>query len=202
MPRMGRKSILKDRKEKTKKVEQWTQAILPKLKYKDLGDLTMDDLAALMNKSKSTIYQYFTTKEEIFEYITQVRINNLNTYKDAITAEILQLDYHYETLATILTEGAKNISAFYLKQLQLHYPSAWKIIEGFLYGLLEDLKQFYLLGIENKLFKPVSTDLLIKMDEFFILQLITDDKFFNQSKETLESTIKDYMFLKFEGLMK
>ncbi|GAA4279207.1 TetR/AcrR family transcriptional regulator [Aquimarina mytili] len=199
---MGRKSILKDRKEKNKKVEAWTQALLPKIKKTDLGNLTMDDLALLMSKSKSTIYQYFTTKEEIFDYITQVRIDRLYSYKNEITGEILQLDYQYDTLARILTEGAKDISAFYLRQLQQHYPSAWKIIEEFLYALLDDLKQFYLLGIENKMFKPVSVELLIKIDEFFILQLITDDKFFTQSKETLASTIKDYMFLKFEGLMK
>ncbi len=199
---MGRKSILKDRKEKNKKVEAWTQALLPKIKNTDLGNLTMDDLALLMNKSKSTIYQYFTTKEEIFNYITQVRIDRLNNYKNEITEEILQLDYKYDTLAQILTEGAKDISAFYLRQLQHYYPGAWKIIEEFLYGLLEDLKQFYLLGVENKMFKPVSVELLIKIDEFFILQLITDDTFFTQSKETLASTIKDYMFLKFEGLMR
>ncbi len=199
---MGRKSIVKNRKEKNKKVEQWTQALLPKLKQTDLGELTMDDLALLMNKSKSTIYQYFTTKEEIFEYITQVRIDTLYTYKDEITAEILQLDYHYETLARILTEGAKDISAFYLKQLQQHYPNAWRIIEGFLFDLLEDLKQFYRFGIESGQFKPISVELLLKLDEFFILQLVTDDKFFNSSQKTLESMIKDYMFLKFEGLMK
>lgn len=199
---MGRKSLVKDRKNKDKKVEQWTLAILPKLKHEDLGDLTMDDLAVLMNKSKSTIYQYFTTKEEIFEYITQVRIDYLYAYKDEITGEISQLDYHYETLARILTEGAKDISSFYLKQLQEHYPTAWKIIEDFLFGLLEDLKQFYIYGIEHKLLKPVSIELLTKLDQYFIMQLITDDKFFNQTKETLESIIKDYMFLKFEGLMK
>lgn len=199
---MGRKSIVKNRKEKNKKVEQWTQAILPKLKQVDLGELTIDDLAILMNKSKSTIYQYFVTKEEIFEYITQVRIDRLNTYKDEITGEILKIDYHYDTLAKILTEGAKDISAFYLKQLQLHFPTAWKIIEDFLQGLLADLKQFYLFGIENNMFKSVSVDLLAKLDEYFIMQLITDDMFFNASKETLESTIKDYMFLKFEGLLK
>ncbi len=199
---MGRKSISRNRKEKNKKVEKWTQAILPKLKQVDLGNLTMDDLAILMNKSKSTIYQYFTTKEEIFEYITEVRISKLYEYKNEITQEIVQLDYQYSTLVTILTEGAKDISAFYLRQLQEYYPTAWKIIEDFLFALLEDLKQFYIFGIESKQFKPVSTELLIKMDEFFILRLITDDAFFNQSKETLESTIKDYMFLKFEGLMK
>ncbi|MCK8524276.1 TetR/AcrR family transcriptional regulator [Aquimarina sp. D1M17] len=198
---MGRKSLSKDRKEKNKKVEQWTQAILPKLKQSDLGNLTMDDLALLMNKSKSTIYQYFTTKEEIFEYITQVRIERLYNYKEEITGEIVQLDYKYNTLVDILTEGAKDISAHYLRQLQQHYPTAWKIIEGFLFSLLQDLKQFYIKGIENKLFNPVSVDLVIKLDEYFILQLITDDHFFNQSKDTLASTIKDYMFLKFEGLM-
>ncbi|GAA4271450.1 TetR/AcrR family transcriptional regulator [Aquimarina gracilis] len=199
---MGRKSIAKKRKEKSKKVEQWTQAILPKLKRTDLGNLTMDDLALLMNKSKSTIYEYFTTKEEVFEYITQVRINRLYDYKNEITSEILQLNYEYETLATILTEGAKDISAFYLKQLQKHYPTAWKIIEDFMQDLLEDLRQFYVYGIKNNLFKPISVDLMIKLDQYFILQLITDDAFFSNSKETLESTIKDYMFLKFEGLMK
>ncbi|WP_103072644.1 TetR/AcrR family transcriptional regulator [Aquimarina sediminis] len=199
---MGRKSILKNRKEKNKKVEQWTQAILPKLKKTDLGELTMDDLASLMKKSKSTIYQYFTTKEEIFEYITQVRIDKLYMYKNELTEEILRLDYRCEALGRILIEGAKDVSSFFLRQLKEHYPSSWRIIEEFLFGLLEDLKQFYILGIESNLFKPVSSELLIKLDEYFIMQLITDDNFFSQTEETLESIIKNYMFLKFEGLMK
>jgi AcrR family transcriptional regulator len=199
---VGRKSILKNRKEKNKKVEQWTLAILPKLRTTDLGELTMDDLALLMKKSKSTIYQYFTTKEEIFEYITQVRIDYLYTYKNQITEEILKLDYRCETLGRILIEGAKDVSSFFLRQLQQHYPTAWKIIEEFLCALLEDLKQFYVLGIENKIFKSISSELLIKLDEYFIRQLITDDNFFDQTEETLESIIRDYMFLKFEGLKK
>ncbi|WP_106795015.1 TetR/AcrR family transcriptional regulator [Aquimarina sp. Aq78] len=199
---MGRKSVLKNRKEKNKKVEQWTLAILPKLKTADLGELTMDDLALLMKKSKSTIYQYFTTKEEIFEYITQVRIDYLYTYKNQITEEILKLDYRCETLGRILMEGAKDVSSFFLRQLQEHYPTAWKIIEEFLCALLEDLKQFYILGIENNIFKPISSELLIKLDEYFIRQLITDDNFFDQTEETLESTMRDYMYLKFEGLKK
>lgn len=199
---MGRKSILKNRKEKNQKVEQWTLAILPKLKTADLGELTMDDLALLMKKSKSTIYQYFTTKEEIFEYITQVRIDYLYTYKNQITEEILKLDYKCETLGRILMEGAKDVSSFFLRQLQEHYPTAWKIIEEFLCALLEDLKQFYILGIENNIFKPISSELLVKLDEYFIRQLITDDNFFDQTEETLESIMRDYMFLKFEGLKK
>ncbi|WP_108802574.1 TetR/AcrR family transcriptional regulator [Aquimarina sp. Aq107] len=198
---MGRKSIHRERKDKTKKVEQWTQAILPKLSTMPLGELTIDDLAVLMNKSKSTIYQYFVTKEEIFEYITQVRIDRLKAYKNEISGELSTINYHYETLAKILAEGVKDISPFYLKQLQIHYPTAWSIVNDFLQGLLKDLKHFYVLGIENKMFKTVSPELLIKLDEYFIMQLITDHTFFNNNQQTLESAIKEYMYIKFEGLV-
>ncbi|MHA7060103.1 TetR/AcrR family transcriptional regulator [Aquimarina sp. M1] len=198
---MGRKSISRERKEKTNKVEQWTQALLPKLTHKELGELTINDLAILMNKSKSTIYQYFITKEEIFEYITQVRIDQLKAYKNEISGELSRLNYQYDTLAKILVEGVKDISPFYLKQLQIHYPNAWNIVQEFLHGLLKDLKEFYIVGIQNKLFKPVSPELLIKLDEYFIMQLITDHSFFENTKQTLESAIREYLCIKFEGLI-
>ncbi len=198
---MGRKSITRVRKKKTKKVEQWTQALLSKLRHTNLGGLTMDDLARLMNKSKSTIYQYFVTKEEIFEYITQVRVDQLKAYKNEISGELSELNYQYEVLARILAEGVEDISPFYLKQLQRHYPGAWNIVEDFLQGLLEDLKAFYIFGIRNNMFKNVSPELLIKLDEYFIKQLITDHTFFDNNQQTLESAIKEYMYIKFEGLI-
>ena len=197
---MGRRSILKHRKEKNKKVEQWSLSILPQLKDIDLGELTIDDLCVLLKKSKSTIYQYFTTKEEFFEYVTQIRINYLYSYKEEITKEIFKLDYQYDNLVHILTEGTKDISSFYLRQLKKHYPTAWKIIEDFLLVLLEDFKQFYIFGIEKQIFHPIPPDLLITMDLCFIMELIKGDIFFGKTKETLESTIKDYILLKFEGL--
>ncbi|MDH7444052.1 TetR/AcrR family transcriptional regulator [Aquimarina sp. 2201CG14-23] len=198
---MGRKSIRRERKGKNKKVEQWTQALLSKLKNIELGDLTIDDLARLMGKSKSTIYQYFTTKEEIFEYITQVRVDRIKDYKKEISGELSVLNFQYESLAKILAEGVEDISPFYLKQLQTHYSGAWNIVEQFLQELLKDLKNFYVFGIENKMFKTVSPELLIKMDEYFIMQLLTDHTFFDNNQQTLESAIKEYMYIKFEGLV-
>ena len=199
---MGRKSVEKDRKLKTKKVEKWTQELVPRLAYVELGSLTMDDLAKLLNKSKSTVYQYFTTKEEIFEYITQVRIDALVQYKNELNKQSDDIRYHYEGLAMILSEGARDISPYYLHQLKINFPTAWKIIEDFLYTLLKDLKLFYEKGMSNNLFKPISIELLHKLDQYFIMQLITDYHFFNETETSLGEMIKDYMFLKFEGLNK
>lgn len=197
---MGRKSVQKDRKVKTKKVEKWTQALVPKLADIELASLTMDDIAKLLDQSKSTVYQYFTSKEEIFEYITQVKIDALIQYKNELNQQKSDLNYHYEGLAMILSEGTKDISPFYLNQLKLNFPTAWKIIENFLFKLLNDLKSFYKEGITNNLFKPISIELLNKLDEYFIMQLITDYNFFNKTETSLGEIIKDYMFLKFEGL--
>lgn len=198
---MGRRPIDKERKPKNSKVEEWTQELLGKLNQTDLGDLTMDDLAILMNKSKSTIYEYFGTKEEIFEYITEVRVNRLKSYRNKISIEMPLKDYDYDTLAHILTDGVKDISPYFLKQLQTYFPSAWKIVEGFLQGLLNDLRELYSIGIETKMFKTVSPDMMIKIDEYFIKQLVTDYDFFETSDQTLEAVVRDYIYLKFEGLI-
>ncbi|GAA3520373.1 hypothetical protein GCM10022393_38260 [Aquimarina addita] len=198
---MGRKSNDKNRKPKTIKVEQWTQALLPKIRKTELKNITMDELAILMNKSKSTIYEYFATKEEIFEYITQIRIDRLKAYKKEMYGKTLP-PHNHEALSLILTEGVKDISPFYLKQLQLYYPSAWDIVKAFLHDLLNDLRNFYASGIHKGIFKKTSPELLTKLDEYFIMQLITDHHFFNSNQKTLASIIKDYIALRFEGLYK
>ncbi|RZS93520.1 TetR/AcrR family transcriptional regulator [Aquimarina brevivitae] len=197
---MGRKAIEKKRKVKSQKVEQWTQAILPKLVHTELGSLTIDDLSSLFNKSKSTVYQYFTSKEEIFEYITQVRIDSLKTYRKALHKNTKDYRNQYENLVDVLVKGAQDISPFYLNQLKIHFPTAWQIIEEFLMILLNDLKVFYTTEIQNKQFKPISVDLLCKLDEYFIRQLITDHHFFNNTDIVLGEMIKEYMYLKLEGL--
>ena len=197
---MGRKSVEKNRKTKTKKVEKWTQELVPRLAHKELGSLTMDDLAKLLQKSKSTVYQYFKTKEEIFEYITQVRIDSLVKYKNELNKRSSDVSYHYEGLAMLLSEGTRDISPFYLNQLKTNFPTAWKIIEDFMNALLKDLKLFYEKGVKDNLFKPISIELLHKLDQYFIMQLITDYHFFNETETSLGEMIKDYMFLKFEGL--
>ena len=61
---MGRKSLNKNRKPITKKVKQWLEKLLLELQDKDLEKVTIDDLALLADKSKSTIYIYFDPRNE------------------------------------------------------------------------------------------------------------------------------------------
>ena len=63
---MGRKTLVKDIKPLSAKAENWLRELFPKLLDKTLHKLTLDELAHLTNKSKSTLYSYFATKEEPF----------------------------------------------------------------------------------------------------------------------------------------
>tara|TARA_B100000795_G_scaffold4331_1_gene3014 strand:+ start:27210 stop:27401 length:192 start_codon:yes stop_codon:yes gene_type:complete len=63
---MGRKSLNKNRKPITKKIENWLHELLLELQNKDLNKLTIDDLAKLAKKSKSTIYIYILRANKIF----------------------------------------------------------------------------------------------------------------------------------------
>ena len=62
---MGRKSIDRSRKNITNKVNKWLEILLLNLQNKDIEKLTIDDFAILSKKSKSTIYSYFQSKEEV-----------------------------------------------------------------------------------------------------------------------------------------
>ena len=62
---MGRKSVSRKRKAITPKVKQWLSELLIRIQFEDLKQLTMDDIARLAGTSKSTIYEYFNSKEEI-----------------------------------------------------------------------------------------------------------------------------------------
>ena len=73
---MGRKSIDKNRKGPQDKTDRWLVDLIPKLKDQDLASMTMNDLAKLLGKSKSTLYEYFESKEEILTRAVALRIEN------------------------------------------------------------------------------------------------------------------------------
>ena len=62
---MGRKSTDKSRRPLSKKMIIWVDKIIENLQDQDLTTITLDEIASKTNISKSTIYEYFPTKESI-----------------------------------------------------------------------------------------------------------------------------------------
>ncbi len=197
---MGRKSIKRERKAKSAKTEKWANALLPQLQQLSLKQLTMDDIAALIGRSKSTVYEYFKTKEEVFSYMVQLQLEKLSAYRSILKTENDDLIPNFEEFILFIGMGITNISHNLLDELKNDFPNIWQEIAGFINEMLDDLKAFYERGIELKLFKNISPELMTKMDEVFVFQIISDKDFFERTQMSLDQVAKDYLRLKLEGV--
>tara|TARA_B100000795_G_scaffold263054_1_gene241687 strand:- start:15820 stop:16428 length:609 start_codon:yes stop_codon:yes gene_type:complete len=199
---MGRKSHVKPRKPITKKVNLWLEELLIQLQYKDLEKLTIDDLAELAEKSKSTIYQYFKSKEDVLLAVCQTRVDSLTE----VILETLQQKpttiQLYKRLLEILANGTAGISISFLQTIKKNYPKVWLVIEKFTDNFIEILKEQYKIGITEGVFNAISIDLMTHLDRIFIMEVVTNPKLFNDKEFTITNLISDYLNLRLVGLLK
>ena len=193
---MGRKSIDKERIQNTQKTDAWLEGLLPLLQDKDLAKLNMDQIAELMSKSKSTIYQYFRTKDEIFDRLVVLKLNQV---QDSISSNhdnsaTLAL---YEHFVMRICQGLDGITIRFMNQLKEVFPSVWVKVEGFMNDVLAFMESLYRRGIKEGIFKDYPISILIGMDEFFMYQYITQS---DRPISDVDTLVRYYMTLRLVGL--
>jgi uroporphyrinogen-III synthase/AcrR family transcriptional regulator len=80
-------------KRKEKKKERMLEVAAKLFSKKNYHEVMMDDVAQLTNVAKGTVYNYFTSKEELYFTIMSSKLNHLNTsLKIKINSEISIID--------------------------------------------------------------------------------------------------------------
>jgi len=199
---MGRKSLVRKRKQITEKTNKWLSELLLALQYENLEQLTMDDFARIAGKSKSTIYEYFESKEEILQASCQTRITALGESILKISEQNLNTIELYTQLMEIFAEGTAGISISFLQSVKQHFPKAWSVIDMFTNGFVELLKDQYNTGMEAGIYNPISVELLGNIDKLFINQVVTNPEMFSDEKYTVSNLVRDYLNLRLNGLLK
>jgi len=198
---VGRKSKIKIRKEPTQKVNLWLAELLTALQDKDLNRITIDDIATLAQKSKSTIYEYFESKEDILVAACRTRTTALadllktveNVSEDPIDA--------YQYIVGAFTEAIADISISFLHQIKSYYPRAWSTIDHLTDTFIDLLRVLYDSGVRRGHFRPMSIELLAHLDKYFVTQVVTDSAVFSDSNYTLSLLVNDYLDLRLNGLI-
>ena len=199
---MGRKSIVRDRKPLNDKAKSWIRELVPLLQDKALDALTLDELAALMGRSKSTIYSYFATKEEIYQTVVQLVLENL---VDTISPKALEeedMEKVLEHMLITISEGIEGISIHFLGQIRQHFPEVWQIIEGFTDLLLANFEEIYSRGMESGTFRKYNLKLLLALDRHFVMSIMTDASMFDGQGLRLDQLVKEYIELRLYALRK
>lgn len=199
---MGRKSIDRARKPLTRKAKGWVLELIPLLQEKDLNRLTLDELAELAGKSKSTIYTYFSTKEEIYLTMTQLVLKELDVVisPKAVSGNDMALALA-EMLLTI-SQGIEGISISFLEQLQKHFPEIWAVVENFTRKILTNLAHIYQKGMDQGSFQKFNISLLTALDSHFVMNIMTDASSFSQQGLSLKDLVKEYLELRLSALKK
>lgn len=199
---MGRKSVARKRKAVTERTNKWLGELLENLQHEHLETLTINDIADIAGKSKSTIYEYFESKEDILLAACQTRTVQLSSAIQQTSNQQLPTLELYPKLMDIFAQGTANISIAFLQSVKEHYPSAWSVIDDFINDYVALLQIHYQQGIDEGLYNPVSVELLAHLDKLFVVQVVTNPNIFSDEKYTLSNLIKDYLNLRLTGLLK
>jgi AcrR family transcriptional regulator len=192
---MGRKAIEKARKSKNEKTDQWLRALLPKLQDKELSGLTMDDLAALIPKSKSTLYDYFGSRDEMIIDAVNLKTTELRRYNEVVKETDTLM--RYQKLIEFLGEGLHDIHSGFLAQLPKAFPGAWELVQQFQSEIIKALSGLYIKGMEEGVFRQAPLQLVVGMDIHFINEVITDH---DLSGIPLKELINYYVEMRLKGL--
>lgn len=199
---MGRKSLLRKRKSITKKVNKWLAELLVQLQYEDLEQLTIDDIARIAGKSKSTIYEYFESKEDILFAACETRIIVLTESILDLNKQNLDTVQLYKNLVEVFAEGAADISIIFLQNIKKYYPKAWLTIDEFTDKFIDLLQAQYQQGIKEGIYNKVSVELLGHLDKLFIIQVVTNPAIFSDEQYSISNLVRDYLNLRLTGLLK
>ncbi|NNC94217.1 MAG: TetR/AcrR family transcriptional regulator [Chitinophagales bacterium] len=196
---MGRKATTKIRSNDVLKKKHWVSGLILKIQERDISNLTIDELSLMMSKSKSTVYEYFQSKDEVIELAVEVHLDNLRIYPVLLKNDHPDPVQQYREFLMLMCKGAHGIKASFLEDLKLVYPKAWSRISQFLLQVISDQKNFYLNGMKRGVFQEVSATLLSQLDYHFVFDIMANSKLYQD--ETMEQMVQDYLHVKFEGLV-
>ncbi|CAL2062477.1 TetR/AcrR family transcriptional regulator [Tenacibaculum sp. 190524A05c] len=199
---MGRKALDTERKELSNKAQVWVRELFYKVQNEKLDKLTLDDLAILAQKSKSTIYTYFKTKEEIYATMVAMVLNDL---KDVVIEELcddVDVVSLYEQSLLKISDSIEGISIHFLEEIQTNFPRIWNHIKEVSDGILSTFSLIYKKGMETGVFANFNIALLLAMDNSFIMNIMTDHEHFKEEKLSLKDIVSQYLHLRIKALTK
>lgn len=198
---MGRKATDKNRKALSDKQTKWVEELYPKLNEKGLKGLTMDSIAKMMGKSKSTVYEYFKSKEDLVEAAIQYKLGQLAGFESILNDGTIGFEKRYLVVMEHVGKVLSDISTKLLTDIKDFFPALWSRIEEFIDFATGVLQVHYEEGIRKGIYNEIDPSILVLSDRLFF-QAISDPKFLRRQGITIEQAFEQYLKLKFYGMIK
>ena len=197
---MGRKSIVKERKQLNAKQKKWLANTLPFFYKNGIQGPTMNDIANHLELSKATIYNYYESKDDLVHDSLWLKLQELDKFRDLLFDESKDFVARYFEGVNYVTKRLNGMTELYLADLRNHYPKSWESVEMYYQKSVENLKKYYEMGIERGIFRPFNTDLMATFDLRFF-NMMVDANFLVANRVNIESAFGEYFNMKFNGIL-
>jgi AcrR family transcriptional regulator len=172
--------------------------LLPHVRKHGFKALTMDEISKIMGVSRATLYKYFSTKEEIIEFIVETFIVYIldiigDTDANQVGARFQQIFGQSVLLMEYITD-------IFLMELESNNSVRYERLKNALIQREQQITKFYNDGIREGIFNDVSGKILIAQDE--ILRTILDVRYLLENNLTVEKVLWDYYNIKKYQLFK
>lgn len=140
---------------------------------------TMSDLARRLNLSKTSLYEHFTSKNELIHDILSTGIQDTQQQRQEIYNDpqlsVTEKIYKLLKIAPRVF-GPINSHSLY-DDLRHYYPDAWQIVSEFREQQMSDLTSLIIQNIENRSLRPVNVPVLRQivtgaLDDLFDYQFL------------------------------
>jgi AcrR family transcriptional regulator len=198
---MGRKHISKVRSKNYDKRNFYLQQLLEIFKKYGINGMSVDQIAQNLSISKSTLYEYFKSKDEMVNILLDDILFKIRDAEKILNDKKLKyIDRYYHSI-DLISEHLSEISNKLLDDIKNSYPKHWKNIENLIDYLSEILTTYYDEGKKLGYFKNIDTKVLVLTDKLFF-NAISDTEYLEKNNIALKTLFDEYFKMKSFGFIK
>ena len=198
---MGRKPTERDRYKDLEIKEKHTIRFMVYFQNNGVEKFSMSKMAKDLEISKTTIYNHFSSKEEIIDAAIRYKLNVISEYQTVLENITLPYTERYRKAMLFFCVQIFDVSNKLLLQIKESYPKIWRKVAVFQKNVMLDLKSYYEIGIEIGVFKSDTNPLLLSLDDQKFFDLLSTQNILKENNIEILEAFNHHYSVKFNGLL-
>lgn len=187
------RKIAPDERQRLRKA--YVKKLIHVIRTQGFLSLTIQDIADLMNLSRASLYNYFSSKEDIIMELTNLCINYINEFGQTISNEELSYSLRFQKVFEQAVFSAAYMSDIYLNDLKRSCPHLYEKKMQSRKEQSSIIHTFYQNGMKEEVFNELNASILIIQDEI-VLERFVNTSFLTEEGLPLKQSLIDYYVAK------
>ena len=198
---MGRKSTERDRYKDREIRAKHTVRFMVYFQNNGVENFSMSKMAKDLGISKTTIYNHFSSKEEIIQAAITYKLSVIAEYQTVLENITLPYTERYRKAMLFFCVQIFDVSNKLLLQIKASYPKVWRKVAIFQKNVMLDLRSYYEIGIEIGVFKSNMNPVLLSLDDQKFFDLLSNQTVLKENRIEVLEAFNHHYRVKFNGLL-